>query len=192
VIKPIYFIIFTLGLTFVSCESGKSKIKKFEKVKIDKNLNKNDTFNILSKLPELKLYNSEKIESMTRSAYIIQTSSYSAGSYGSQQASFKDYKCKTDYEQDTLKVLLNNNNGYFGNGILIKVFNNQFLIKDINPKTLRGEMKFINSSLIYQKLILNKFKFQKGDSIYGSIKYETKIDSSVIKHFQGYFRTKIK
>jgi len=53
-------------------------------------------------------------------------------------------------------------------------------------------MKFINSSLIYQKLILNKFKFQKGDSIYGSIKYEAKIDSSVIKHFQGYFRTKIK
>lgn len=53
-------------------------------------------------------------------------------------------------------------------------------------------MKLMNSSPIYQKLILNKVKFQKNDSIYGFINYKTKIDSSITKHFQGHFRTKIK
>lgn len=192
-IKPIYLIIiFVIGLFLISCKFEKNKIQRFERFIIDKNLNKNGTFNILSKLPELKLYNSEKIESITRTAYIIQTSSYSAGSYGSQQVSFKDYKCKADYKGDTIEITLNNNNGYFGNGVLVKIFNNEFLIKDIDPKTMRGEMKLMNSSPIYQKLILNKAKFQKNDSIYGFIKYKAKIDSSITKHFQGYFRTKIK
>ncbi|WP_283420672.1 hypothetical protein [Chryseobacterium profundimaris] len=61
----------------------------------------------------------------------------------------------------------------------------------IDPKTLKGEIKFINSSPVYQKLTLNKSRFQTNDSIFGFIKYETKIDSSVTKHFQGYFKTKI-
>lgn len=176
----------------ISCKFEKNKIQRFERFIIDKNLNKNDTFNILSKLPELKLYNSEIVESKTRTAYIIQTANYSAGFYHTKPIVFEDYKCKAAYKGDTIEIILNNNNGYFGNGVLVKVFNNEFLIKDIDPKTMRGEMKLMNSSPTYQKLILNKAKFQKNDSIYGFIKYKTKIDSSVTKHFQGYFRTKIK
>ncbi len=192
-IKTIYLIIiFVIGMFLISCKFEKNKIQRFERFIIDKNLNKNDTFNILSKLPELKLYNSEIVESKTRTAYIIQTANYSAGFYHTKPIVFEDYKCKAAYKGDTIEIILNNNNGYFGNGVLVKVFNNEFLIKDIDPKTMRGEMKLMNSSPTYQKLILNKAKFQKNDSIYGFIKYKTKIDSSVTKHFQGYFRTKIK
>lgn len=67
-----------------------------------------------------------------------------------------------------------------------------FLIKDINPKTLKGEMKFINSTPTHQKLILNRNTFKKDDSIYGFIEYTAKIDSLVTKNFKGYFRTKVK
>lgn len=196
-IKPIYFIIiFALGLLFLSCESGKSKMEKFEKFKIDENLSKNDTFKVISKYPELKLYNSEKIESTSRTAFILHEDHFYEMFLERRKRlrffKFDDYKCSAKYKDDTLTIWLNNYNGYFGNGVLVKVFEDQFLIKDIDPKTLRGEIKFINSSPIYMNLTLNKLKFKRNDSIYGFIKYKTKIDSPVTKFFQGYFRTKIK
>lgn len=87
--------------------------------------------------------------------------------------------------------MLNNSNEYFGNGVVIKVFDGQFFIKDIDPKTLHREEKFIKTSLIYQNLVLNKSHYQKNDSIYGYIEYNTKVNL-FIKDFRGYFRTKIK
>lgn len=51
-------------------------MKHFEKFKIDKNLGQNDTFKIISKYPELKLYNSEKIESISRTAFIVHEDHY--------------------------------------------------------------------------------------------------------------------
>ncbi len=74
---------------------------------------------------------------------------------------------------------------------MVKVFNDQFLIKDIDPKALKGEIKFINSYPVYQKLVLNKYIFQKNDSIYGFIDYETKLDSLVTKNFRGYLKQKL-
>ncbi|HAO07516.1 MAG TPA: hypothetical protein DCQ50_11085 [Chryseobacterium sp.] len=192
-IKTLLFLSFSiLGLCFLSCKKENRKILKPENITVDENLSKNDTFKILSKYPELKLFNSEKVESATRTAYILQISSFSDGYYHTRSVSFEDYKCKTEYKGDTINIWLNNYNGYFGNGVLIKVFNDQFLIQDINPKTLKGEIKFINSYPVYQKLVLNKYPFQKNDSIYGFIDYETKLDSLVTKNFRGHFRTKIK
>lgn len=174
-------------LTVLSCQ----KKQCFPKFIVNESLPHNDTIQLLFKYPELKLYNNEIVESKTRTAYIVQTANFSAGFYHTKQVGFEDYKCKAAYKGDTIEILLNNNNGYFGNGVLVKVFEDQFLIKDIDPKTLRGEIKFINSTPIYMNLTLNKSKFKKNDSIYGFIKYKAKIDSSVTKHFQGYFRTKI-
>ncbi|WP_185209428.1 hypothetical protein [Chryseobacterium sp. C3] len=188
----LFFITFIFGLCFLSCIKENREILKPENITVDENLSKNDTFKILSKYPELKLFNSEKVESATRTAYILQISSFSDGYYHTRSVSFEDYKCKTEYKGDTISIWLNNYNGYFGNGVLIKVFNDQFLIQDINPKTLKGEIKFINSYPVYQKLVLNKYPFQKNDSIYGFIDYETKLDSLVTKNFRGHFRTKIK
>jgi hypothetical protein len=146
--KPIYVAIFVFGLVFLSCESGKSKMKHFEKFKIDKNLGQNDTFKIISKYPELKLYNSEKIESISRTAFIVHEDHYYEmfleGRKKLRFFTFDDYKCSAQYKDDTLFIWLNNYNGYFGNGVLVKVFQDKFLIKDIDPKTLRGKIKFIN------------------------------------------------
>ncbi|MCW3160653.1 hypothetical protein [Chryseobacterium oryctis] len=184
-------IVIVLILCFISCQSQKEK-EIFEKITIDDRLVYNDTFKLLSKYPELKLFNNEKIESPTRTAFIIQESGYFDGLFKTKKLHFEDYKCKATYKDDTIEISLNNNNGYFGNGVFVKIFNEKFIIKDINPKTLKGETKFINSKPIYQKLVLNKSSFQKNDSIYGFINYKSNIDSTVIKIFRGYFKTIIK
>ncbi len=164
------------------------KDRNFENFTVDESLPDNDTILLLSKYPELKLYNSEIVESKTRTAHIVQAASYSDG-FRKGTFLFDDYKCKAQYQNDTLTIRLNNNNGYFGNGILIKVFKNHFYIKDIDPKILKGEEKFIKSKVLSQKLTLNNNKFTKNDSIYGFIDYKCNIDSLVDKQFRGYFKT---
>lgn len=172
-----------------ACENRKKEATK--ELIIDTHLPFNDTIKLLSKNPELKLFNSEQIENKTRTAYIIQTAYFSDG-YRNSTFFFDDYKCRVKYQQDTLNIWLNNNNGYFGNGVLVKVFNDQFYIKNIDPKTLKNEEKFIKAKVFSQKLILNKNKFNKNDSIYGFIDYKCTTDSLVDKHFKGYFKTIIK
>lgn len=62
-IKTLHFIIiFVLGLSFLSCKSESKKIEQFEKITVDENLSKSDSFKIFSKYPELKLFNSEKLK----------------------------------------------------------------------------------------------------------------------------------
>ncbi len=178
-------------LSSIGCQSDK-KADRYEKFAVDENLPKNDTIRFLSKYPELKLFIHEKVESPVRTAYIVQRSSYSEGFYHTRSFQFEDYKCKAESIGDTLNIWLNNNNGYFGNGVLVKVFNGRFLIKDIDPKTLKNETKFIPSDPIRQNLILNKSSFKQNDSIYGFIRYTAKIDSWVMKNFKGYFKAIIK
>jgi hypothetical protein len=186
-------LIFIFCVSILSCKSEKKETENVEKFFVDKNLPQNDTIKFLSKYPELKLYNNEIVESPTRTACVVQKSGYSDRFYYTNKSfHFEDYKCKAEYKGDTIDIWLNNNNGYFGNGVLVKVFNDRFLIKDIDPKTLRGEIKFINSYPTHQKLILNKNKYLKNDSLYGFIDYQTNVDSLVAKNFKGYFRTVIK
>ena len=182
----LFLFLIGLLLTAFSCQ----KDQNFENFIVDKKLSTDDTIQLLSKYPELKLYNSEIVESKTRTAYIVQKAFYYDGPLKGSFL-FEDYKCKAQYHNDTLNILLNNDNGYFGNGVLVKVFNNQFFIKDIDPKTLKGEKKFITSKVSEQKLILNTKTFKKNDSIYGFIDYKCRIDSLVYKHFRGYFKTTI-
>ena len=181
----------SLSLSLLSaCKNGKQEHKDGTPVDIDPHLSSNDTIRLLSRNPELKLFKSENIESKTRTAYIVQNSSFSVGTRH-QTASFNDYKCKAIHKKDTLEIWLNNNNGYFGNGVLVQVFNNEFRVKDVNPQTLKNEVKFIKSNVLSQKLVLNKSNFTKNDSIYGFIDYRCNLESQVQKHFRGYFKTLI-
>lgn len=181
--KPLYFLfVFIPCLFILSCKKEKKAEQFFEKFVIDKNLPQNDTIKLLSKYPELKLYKKEKPESKTRTAYIIQTTVL---------FQTDKYKCNAVSKNDTLEVLLNNNNGLYGNGVLIKVFDNHFFIQDIDPKTLHGEIKLIKTKPVYQKLVLNKNRFQKNDTVYGFINYNTKVEQFT-KDFRGYFKAVIK
>ncbi|MCQ4140439.1 hypothetical protein [Chryseobacterium sp. EO14] len=72
----LFFITFIFGLCFLSCIKENREISQPEKITVDENLSKNDTFKILSKHPELKLFNSEKVESLTRTAHIVQEDGY--------------------------------------------------------------------------------------------------------------------
>lgn len=95
----------------LSCQ----KEQNFEKFSVNKDLPNYDTIQLLTKYPELKLYNSEIVESRTRTAYIVQKAFYYDGLLKGSFI-FDDYKCKAQYQNDTLNILLNNHNGYFGNG----------------------------------------------------------------------------
>lgn len=176
-----FFLGFVLGLSVLGCNMDKKVKEDFEKFSVDKNLPQNDTIRLLSKYPEIKLFSNEKIKSKTRTAYIFQHSGI---------LPMDNYKCSMTLKNDTLEILLNNNNSYFGNGIFIKVFEKNFLINDIDPKTLHGEIKFIKTKPLHQKLVLNKDSFEKNDSIYGFIDYKTKVDS-FNKTFRGYFKALI-
>lgn len=181
--QTLYFsFIFSFLLLILSCKKENKAEHIFEKFTVDENLPQNDTIRLLSKYPELKLYKKEKLESKTKTAYIVQIAGL---------LPMDNYKCSSVLKNDTLEILLNNNNGFFGNGVLVKVFDDNFLIRDIDPKTLHGEMKFIKTKPVYQKLILNKANFQKNDTIYGFINYNTKVERFT-KDFRGYFKAAIK
>lgn len=187
--KPTLYFIFILifCLSIVSCKKEKKIQQNFGKFVVDEGLPQNDTIKLLSKYPELKLYRTDVNESKSRTAYIVQESTI-----WNMSGRFDNYTCKTNLKDDTLNISLNNNNKQFGNGPLVKVFNGNFFIKNYDPKTLKGEDKFIPAKAIYQKLVLNKDKFKKNDSIYGFIDYKSLLDDDVKKTFRGYFRTLIK
>ncbi len=169
----------------MSCQTNEKK--SFDKFNVDHTISKNDTIKLLSNFPELKLFKSQIVESKSRTAYIVQTvSGYNI------TAKFDNYKSNAVIKDDTLNISLNNSNGYFGNGILIKVFDRQYFIKDFDPKTLKEEEKFLPSKAIVQKLTLNENHFKKNDSIYGAIYYHATVDHHIYKEMKGYFRTKIK
>lgn len=103
----------------------------------------------------------------------------------------RDYICEALIDKDdTLNIWINNHNGYFGNGILIKVFNKNFKIKSIDPNVIKG-MKFEKFDAIAQELTLNKSSFKKGDSIFGKLYFQCVVDSLKHKKMYGYFRTTI-
>lgn len=182
-------LLFSFLILLSCCRDQKKATEDLSKITVDHNIQFNDTIKLLSEYPELKLFNSEKTDSRTRTAYIMQKAHYSDGLHW-KEVIFDNYKCKAICKNDTLEIWLNNNNGYFGNGVLVQVFNDQFKIKNIDPKTLKGELKFFRKGVVRkQQLILNKNHFQKNDSIYGFINYYGAIDSLVGKHFRGYFKT---
>ena len=186
--QALYFIfILIFCLLIVSCKKEKKIQQNFEKFVVDESLPQNDTIKLLSKYPELKLYRTDVNESKSRTAYIVQESTI-----WNMSGKFDNYKCKANLKDDTLNISLNNNNKQSANGVLAKVFNGSYFIKDYDPKTIKGEEKFIKSKAIYQKLVLNKKGHQKNDSIYGFIDYKCMVDGGVKKIFRGYFRTLIK
>ncbi|MCJ8152819.1 hypothetical protein MKJ01_03445 [Chryseobacterium sp. SSA4.19] len=180
-IKALYVMSALLAWIVLSCKKEKNREGNFGKFLIDKGLAQNDTIKLLSKFPELKLFPGEKPVSKTRSAYVIQNLGIHA---------MDNYKCNAVIKNDTLQIWINNSNSYFGNGVLINIVDGHFVIKDIDPKTLHSEIKFIKTKPLHQKLVLNKADFLANDSIYGFIDYKTKVDSFT-KDFRGYFKTVI-
>jgi hypothetical protein len=54
-----WFVVF-FALFLFNCKEKKKDLSLFEKVIVDENLANNDTIKLLSKFPELKLYDKEK------------------------------------------------------------------------------------------------------------------------------------
>lgn len=181
------FFLICVSLAFMGCKNKKEKvISSYEKVVVDENLVHNDTIQLLSKFPELRLFRKEKMESKTRTAYIVQNSKF-----GNFLLDRDNYKCKAQKKDDTLEISVNNYDGMTSNGILIKVFGNHFFVKNYDPQTLRGEIKFINAKPESQVLKLDKIDYQKNDSLFGFVDYQCNVKGGVVKSMQGYFKTRI-
>lgn len=173
--KLFFALIFTSQ--FLShCKEEKANIT-FEKFKVEKNIIPDS---VAQQLTQHQINNT-----------VISMQSMDIG-YRNYPLLNQDYLCKANIDDnDTLKIWINNYNGYFGNGILINVFNDNFKIKSVNPHVIKG-IKFENYDLIKQELILNQKIFKKGDSIFGKLHFVGVVDSLKHKKMEGYFRAKIR
>lgn len=172
--KLFFALIFTSQFLF-NCKEEKANIQ-FEKFKVNKNIIPDS---VSQKLAQHKIDNS-----------VVSMQSMNIGLQNYPLLN-QDYRCEANLEdKDTLKIWINNYNGYFGNGLLINVFNDNFSIESVDPNVIKG-IKFENYDLIKQELILNQTKFKKGDSIFGKIDFECVVDSLKHKKMAGFFKAKI-
>lgn len=181
----IFFVLF-------SC-AKKSSSEKFSKIVINEDIQKNDTIKLLSKYPELQNVFRKNENDKKRSAYILQTLIFNSknSSLYNKKEYFDNYISEVKKVGDTLEIALNNNNGYFGNGILIKCFNGNYFIKNFDPNVLHNKQKLVDYELLKEKLILNRSDLKKGDSIFGFINYTCKVRNYYSKNMTGYFKSKI-
>ncbi|MNK41486.1 hypothetical protein D3C87_601500 [compost metagenome] len=170
--KLLISILFAICL--VSCNKEKVDVENFDKFKINQNV-----------IPDSI---SRKLVQKNNSVVSVQSLAISPYKYPAYN---ENYICNASIiENDTLNIWINNYNGYFGNGIFAQVIGDEFRIKSITPKVIKGT-KFENYELKAQELILNKATFRKGDSLFGYINFECVVDSSKSKKMFGYFKTKI-
>ena len=174
-LKQILSILFG-AILLMNCKKEKSEIQEFQKFNIDKNI-------VSSALNyQLKKYG------VNNTIFCSQSINFGLSK---SVAWNRDYTCNAFIgEKDTLNIWLNNYNGSFGNGILLKVFENRFFVKSVNPNVIKG-IKFEKFTLIKQELILNKNTFKNGDKISGYISFECHINSTKNKKMEGYFQSKI-
>ncbi len=173
-IKLILSILFG-AILLMNCKKEKSEIQDYQIFITDKTLINNPIF--------------RKLDYHGINNNVQSSQSF----YEDYRTNFKsnDYKCNAYLgEKDTLNIWLNNYNGHFGNGILLKVFDNHFFVKSVNPNVIKG-IKFEKFTLIKQELILNKNTFKNGDKISGYISFECHINSTKYKKMEGYFQSKI-
>ena len=172
--KKIIFVLFIIFF-FQSCKKEKNKFE-FEQFQV---FNEIIPDSISKKLNKFRVNNN-----------VISEQSIKIGFRG-YPALNQNYICQAYIgENDTLNVWINNYNGYFGNGILLNIFKNEFKIKSVDPNIIKG-IKFEEFVPIKQELILDKSSYKKGDSIFGRIIFECNVDSVKHKKMYGYFRTKI-
>ena len=168
-------ILIILAIFIFSCKEESEKIG-FEEFSIDKNIIPDSISKKFSK------YNINN-DVISKQSMNIGLRNYSAMN--------QNYICEAKIgENDTLNIWINNFNGYFGNGILINVFNENFKIKSVDPNVIKG-IKFEKFEPIKQELTLNKLNFKKGDSIFGKLHFDCIVDSLKHKKMEGYFKAKI-
>lgn len=171
----IFFILFYTALFLVHCKEKKANIE-YEKFKVKKNIIPDS---VAQNLFQNKINNS-----------VISMQSMDIG-FQNYPLLNQDYVCEANIDdKDTLNIWINNYNGYYGNGLLINVFNDNFKIKSVNPQVIKG-IKFENYDLVKQELILNQKTFKKGDSIFGKLHFVGVVDSLKYKKMEGYFKAKI-
>lgn len=171
-IKLLFFGLFLL----INCSKQNGKNTVYQKFKINKNIVSDS---LLQNMNKLGVNND-----------VLNLQSISFGLRKSE-AWNRDYICNAYIgENDTLNIWLNNYNGHFGNGILLKVFDQQYFIKSVSPKVLKG-IEFEDFKLVKQDLTLNKDSYKIGDKISGYIYFECIADSTKSKKMEGYFQTEI-
>ena len=189
-------IILALSILLILINCKENSTLKFDKIIVQKEIKEIDSIKKMSKFPEIINNKKLKSNSLYRTAMVTQCVSYDGKNNfgrggGFRNIYFSNYTAKSVLKNDTLEIEINNNNGEFGNGILVKIFEDKYVIKNFNPNTLHNKISFLDYPLINEKVILNTNQFKKSDSIFGCISYKCMINSYLTKEIKGCFRTKI-
>ena len=190
-----YFLVSLIVMFLLNCQK-KIQEKEFSTITVDSKIKEQNTIKKLSQFPEIRNYKNEVIESSTRTASVLQTISLTTNTYSRRSSGnsiyFTNYKTSCEIINDTVNITINNNNGYYGNGIRIQVFDGKYFIKNINPKTIKNELKFVEYPVEKENLILDKSQYKKNDSIFGFVDYTCNTSPKNTKNMRGYFKTKVK
>jgi hypothetical protein len=107
----------------------------------------------------------------------------------------RNFNCVVYLKADTLQIDIGRGTGYGGRGFEIVCDNNQFTI---TPYYSTNVIKPFEPTSTYktlqQYLVLNKEKYNAGDSIFGKVKFkiiEQDGEQKITHSAEGYFRSKV-
>lgn len=192
--KVIHILFLLTTLFFISCEK-ENEIKGFKKYDVNEKIVDNIIFKNLNKNKEFDFGNRYlKINKNQKRSNNLEINTELGGiknlynEFNSESYFYTDLEDKTT---DTIIVLINNFDGYSGNGILLKIFQNQFKAEYSEQSDVIITNKSKDSISIFQSdLTLNDSNFKINDSIFGFLKLKMEKNKELIDA-KGFFRTKI-
>ena len=172
------------------------EIPGYKKIEFNEEITKNQIFKDLNNLPEFDFkYRFRKIAKNQKRSTNLEIKTELGGlknvynEFNSESFFLNDMDEKPT---DTLIIMIDNFDGYSGNGLSLRIYNNFFKTEYIETgDVVIQNKKKDNIKIIESNLILNKKRNKINDSVFGFIKLEMiKNKESVIA--EGFFRTIIK
>ena len=201
--KNLSYLIFVL---FISCKNENNK--DWEKIKVDKRISKNPVYAQMDKQKEsysFGITDKPRFSGFQDTTFrkTRQVTTYHISDTDSDIYTINQYICRASYLRNIkeIKIWIGYGSPFGGSGLTIITENNQFNAKPFYVTDVHNSrQKPPKFQILKQELILDKSKYQIGDSLYGKIYYHIienrsyPDDDEIIKieHVaQGYFRAKV-
>lgn len=190
----VIFIILSMLAVLSSCTKNEN-IQGFDRYEIDENIQNNKIFENLNKTQEFDFgYDFRKIKKNQKRSNNLKITTELGGiknhydEFNSESFFYTHFDNK---RTDTIILLIDNFNGYSGEGITLKIYKNYFKLEYLQSGDMIINTKKRDSIKIFESsLKLNKKKYQLNDSIYGYLNLKMEKNKERI-NATGYFRTKI-
>ncbi len=181
---------------FTNCKQNKKQEgRQLSNVIVNNNIRYDSVFKKLNMLNEFIFPSDYRDIQNKRSCDIL----YYTGNLNDirNNDNIRKYKCTAHfYKSDTLYIMIGYSDGFSSHGFIINYINKKFYTKihSSNDMVSDNNDNLPIYNTIYQKLILDKYSYQVGDSIFGKVDFkiqEYDNDSRNEYNGKGYFRAKI-